>query len=634
MKQLFCVLLMSLLSIYCVAQSLTFSNTTPEQGRSVKFSYNPQGGNLGGMSNITCIAKLVHSRDSWTTQKIKLVKIGNVYEGELLSKDSTNFASLKFTANDNIDENANGYFTKFYKEGKPTAMAFFLEGFCYTVEGKNMAGLKPNYQKAVALFKTAFARDAKLKELYNNNYLISLYNIDPNNGSKAINEAIVELNQIPSEANALKAVSLYHILKNKAAVDSTQNAIKLYYPKGTYALNTALSEISKIKGGINKETRLNEILTNFNLSLSNNSDVIKVSRVFLGLGVSFLDVDFAKVEFYVDKIPSKTMRAMLYNSFSWKDTISSYLPYYERFSKKAISLIDSAKNEIVTNQYLTPEEYVAELDETKTGYEVVYAGVLDQTGKILEALSLVENAAKKSDFQNLDFNVKYVDLLVKNGRHKDALNFAERFVKDGQKNDQLKANLKFVYTGVLPFDKYYSNLESEALVLLKAKFYKEMIKIPAPLFSLVNLQGQNIELAKLKGKVVIIDYWATWCGPCIQSFPGMQKAVDKYKSDPSVVFLFINTWQREDDRNRLVKDWIAKTNYSFNVLLDNKNKIDTDVFDVVSSYKVEGLPTKFIIDGNGIIRFKKVGFEGTAESVVSELDMMIALAKDGQEASK
>ena len=91
-----------------------------------------------------------------------------------------------------------------------------------------------------------------------------------------------------------------------------------------------------------------------------------------------------------------------------------------------------------------------------------------------------------------------------------------------------------------------------------------------------------------------------------------------------------NTWQNEENREKLVKDWMAANpNYTFNVLLDTKNIKDPSKFDVIDSYNItnDGIPQKYIIDPNGNIRFKKVGFSGTADGTVKELDMMIALAK-------
>lgn len=74
--------------------------------------------------------------------------------------------------------------------------------------------------------------------------------------------------------------------------------------------------------------------------------------------------------------------------------------------------------------------------------------------------------------------------------------------------------------------------------------------------------------------------------------------------------------------------------YTFNVLLDTKNKLDPSQFDVISQYKVDGIPTKFIIDGKGNIRFKAVGYSGSAAGVVKEMETMISLVSANDEIAK
>jgi len=118
---------------------------------------------------------------------------------------------------------------------------------------------------------------------------------------------------------------------------------------------------------------------------------------------------------------------------------------------------------------------------------------------------------------------------------------------------------------------------------------------PAPDFQLQSLEGQPVSLNDLKGKPVLINFWATWCGPCVYEMPFLQEVYDEW-SGKGLMLLAINIGEGSSE----VKGFMQNYNLSLPVLLD----IEKDVF---QRYNIIGIPTTFFIDKDGIIQEKVIG---------------------------
>jgi thiol-disulfide isomerase/thioredoxin len=133
---------------------------------------------------------------------------------------------------------------------------------------------------------------------------------------------------------------------------------------------------------------------------------------------------------------------------------------------------------------------------------------------------------------------------------------------------------------------------------------------PAPPFELVTLEGEILRLSDLRGKPVILNFWATWCGPCRAEFPEFQKAaVDN--ADRLVMIGINNT---SIDRADLVPDFLTEFGITFPIALDPDGEMTT-------LYQIKGLPTTIFIDSNGIVNEVFPGPLNKAyiESKISEL---------------
>lgn len=128
----------------------------------------------------------------------------------------------------------------------------------------------------------------------------------------------------------------------------------------------------------------------------------------------------------------------------------------------------------------------------------------------------------------------------------------------------------------------------------------EQQREPAPKFALQTLDGRSISLAGLRGKTVLIDFWATWCAPCVRSMPHIQKVHEDYK-DQGLVVLGINNESPEKPRS-----FMKKNGYTFTVLTDPGSK-------VARAYGVRGIPTTYIVDPQGYVVTHTVGYKPESE---------------------
>jgi peroxiredoxin len=135
----------------------------------------------------------------------------------------------------------------------------------------------------------------------------------------------------------------------------------------------------------------------------------------------------------------------------------------------------------------------------------------------------------------------------------------------------------------------------------RAGSVKEMghIKVgePAPDFSLNDLSNRPVTLASFRGeKVVLLDFWATWCGPCRMAMPGLQELQEKFKGR-SLEILSLNQGEPADQ----VRPFIERKKYSFHVLLDSAGEVG-------EKYGVRGIPALVLVDKKGAVQWIRVGY--------------------------
>ncbi len=137
-------------------------------------------------------------------------------------------------------------------------------------------------------------------------------------------------------------------------------------------------------------------------------------------------------------------------------------------------------------------------------------------------------------------------------------------------------------------------------------------------FTLKDLDGNAVSLSSLRGKVVFLNIWATWCEPCREEMPSMETLYNEFKGNNDLVILAVSQDRRGKD---VVKPYVEKNGYHFRVLLDPDDKLS-------ETYDISGVPETFIIDRNGRIVAHHMGAFDWSRSDVREALEQLLEAKD------
>ena len=599
--------------------TFSFSPENPVPKQEITITYNPSKTNLKDAKDIELIAYL-YSKDLDRAKGITLKKSGNVWKGNISTDDTTRGIVIKFVSGDETDNNKqSGYVIKMYSKAKKLVPGANAGLALVNLKYGRAIGLETDKKGDYDLFEQEFKLNPNVKDEYLETYFYSV----PKNHRDSVAKA--ELDNLEKKVNLSEKdieslASLYGSLGNRQKYNKYKELAVKKYPNSKLVQNDEFTAFRMEKSLKAKTAKLNDFINKY-----------PQSKLIPNMFYILID-DFSKKKEYTEaknliENHPKYADAEMYNSVAWSMYTSGDIsPLATNLAAKSVEL---ARNEVKNPKGKRPVYFTAkqwkEARENSLGYVLdTYGSLLRKSGKNEKALSACKEAVALTKEKQSDLNENYIECLLSSGYKEKAKKSLEKFVSSGNYNKKMKDELKSLFVELGGSKKeltsYMQKIEGAAKSKLVEKVKKELIESPAPKFTLSDLEGKSVSLGDFKGKTVILDFWATWCGPCKKSFPAMKMAVEKFKDNPNVIFLFVNTWERVNDKKKNAADFVEKNNYPFEVLLDKENK-------VVANYNVTGIPTKFIIDKNGNIRFKSVGFSGKDDELVEELSTVIALVK-------
>jgi len=145
---------------------------------------------------------------------------------------------------------------------------------------------------------------------------------------------------------------------------------------------------------------------------------------------------------------------------------------------------------------------------------------------------------------------------------------------------------------------------------------------PAPPIAVETLSGTPFDLADQKGRVVVLDFWATWCPPCRKSLPVLESLHARYGDHDDVLIASVNT-DSGANRAPALQKWMNSRKFTFPVLLETPDRA------LSTTYQVQSIPTMVVIGVDGIVRHVQIGLPSPTEAgieahVIEQIDAALA----------
>jgi thiol-disulfide isomerase/thioredoxin len=620
------VLLISVLGLSVCAKKqpptkFSYLPEKPVPGDTITVRFDPAGTGLAKAESVEAVA-YIYAKGQPEAESLTLHKIENFLTGTIETKKEDRGVVLKYLSGRTVDSNQKkGYIILLNDQnGMPVAgaqsgLAEALGGW-----GTNSADLERDPVRALELFDKDFAAHPEAKREFLASYLGLIARLKKEEGERIARQELEALAKSPDlTVRDLTTLYTWSVrFKDRENTLKYAALIKERDPEGEFVQAERFQELTKTEDGQKRTELVQRFKNDFP-----KSEMIPQLHYFMLSGF-IKKGEYQKAKAYLDRYGNDAN----WTSYSILavDMIKNNkeLGLAEAMAAKAVDLV---RRELTTPtikkpSYLTEKEWKASIDRS-LGYVLSAQGAaLLKLGKNGEALKALEESARLTKGGDPETNERYAEALAKAGDPAKAMSEIERFTAAGLGTAGMRDWLKEAYKKGKGSEEglaeYLAKVDQAAAGRTEGALKNKMFDLPAPDFTLQDLDGKDVSLAGLKGKIVIIDFWATWCGPCLNSFPGMKRAVEKYGQDSDVRFLFINAWERMEDKakKKNAADFIARNKYPFHVLLDLDSR-------VIEAYGVEGIPTKFVIDKNGKIRFRSEGFDGNTDKLVEELGAMI-----------
>lgn len=632
------------------AQSVIWKPSPPKQQQKTSFDYLPKGGDLEFSDDAKAMI-LYYAGNKWHTEKIEIYKKDDTWSGDYQLPDRAVFLAIRFyqgnaekpEAADN--NNGKGYYTRVMSTHKKDVPGSYL------AEAALRAGLTGDWAlnsfatpiKDGRIIDSLLSKEDKLSKKELRPFLFTY--LDLKRLTLSPTEFVASADRILKEEikkgkldeKLLAGMQGYYArLKDQQGVEMVEDLIFTNYPKSGTARQLAYRKATAGKFGNDLQLAVEDFLTKYPYSEWKKNPDTKgyiYYELFRGLGAHYYESkQIDKFLSLFKEIDFKTANEI----YRWNLTKAHMLGRGDfelnyRLSKEIIPyLLANKDDQSYRPDFNDAAQIKANVEKQLNERLFTHIYMANNQADYVNGIKYFQYLSKKGLYGTADLNELHMNILEKLGDEKSIRPVLEQSVAANTVTPAMFVKLKEIYvrenngksTG---YEKYLAALmPNDKKAELRAHVMANMVNHPLPPFILEDADGNMVDSKDFGNKTIVIDFWATWCRPCIMSFPGMQLLVDQYAIDPEVGIYMIGTMQSGDYKAKSV-EFVKGEGYRFNLLHDGigtKGEQNMVFQSLIPLFKSSGIPRKIIVR-NGTVRYSSEGYSGSPSQLRDELALAI-----------